>query len=135
MGVLELPNAKMTRILVVEDDDMSRDILVRRLQKQGYELYPFADAEAGLEAINSVKPDILLLDINLPGMSGLELAQELKTHPETACIPMIAVSADTNFEDMQTATTAGFDAYETKPINLPNLLLKIQQLVGSRTAA
>src|SRR5687768_8656940 len=95
MTMVQAPNIAMTKILVVEDDEMSRDILVRRLQKHGYELLQSADAEAGLEVIMDMKPDLLLLDINLPGMSGLELAQELKSHPETSDIPMIAVSADT----------------------------------------
>jgi CheY-like chemotaxis protein len=132
MQLARVPNVTMTKIMVVEDDEMSRDIMVRRLQRHGFELHECIDAEESLEAIPSIKPDLLLLDINLPGMSGLELAQELKAHPETRTIPMIAVSADCSHEEIASATSAGFDGYETKPVNLPSLLAKIRMLLEAR---
>jgi len=121
----------MPRILLVEDNEMNRDMLSRRLIRKGYEI---AMAQDGLEAIEKAQdhPDIILMDMSLPGIDGWEATRRLKAFPETARIPVIALTAHALSDDREKAAKAGCQAYETKPIDFPRLLETIERLLRER---
>jgi CheY-like chemotaxis protein len=118
----------MPRILLVEDNEMNRDMLSRRLIRKGYEV---AMAQDGLEAVEKAKdhPDIILMDMSLPGIDGWEATRRLKAQPETASIPVVALTAHALSDDREKAAKAGCQAYETKPIDFPRLLETIERLL------
>lgn len=123
----------MQRILLVEDNELNRDMLSRRLIKKGYEIIIAVD---GSEAINlgiSEKPDIILMDISLPIVDGWTATQTLKNNPETQHIPIIALTAHAMAGDKEKALAAGCDDYDTKPIELPRLLSKIEQQLSQKS--
>lgn len=123
----------MPRILLVEDNELNRDMLSRRLIKKGYEII---FAVNGTEAINlgiAEQPDIILMDISLPIIDGWTATQTLKNNPETEHIPIIALTAHAMAGDREKALAAGCDDYDTKPIELPRLLSKIEQHLHHRT--
>ncbi len=123
----------MHRILLVEDNELNRDMLSRRLIKKGYEIIIAVD---GSEAINlgiSEKPDIILMDISLPIVDGWTATQTLKSNPETQHIPIIALTAHAMAGDKEKALAAGCDDYDTKPIELPRLLSKIEQQLSQKS--
>ncbi|MEO5903745.1 MAG: response regulator [Gemmatimonadaceae bacterium] len=120
----------MHRILLVEDNEMNRDMLSRRLQKRGYEVLIAVDGQLGVEMAQAESPDLILMDMSLPVMDGWEATRSLKAAPETSSIPVIALTAHAMSTDRERALEAGCDDYDTKPIELPRLLGKIEALIG-----
>ena len=120
----------MTKILLVEDNQMNRDMLSRRLMRKGYEVVIAVDGEQGIEMARSEAPDLILMDMSLPVLDGWEATRQLKTAPETQAIPVIALTAHAMAGDREKATEAGCNDYDIKPIELPRLLEKIEALLG-----
>jgi len=120
----------MTKILLVEDNEMNRDMLSRRLQKQGYEVVLAVDGEEGLAKAQNDSPALILMDMSLPGVDGWEATRRLKEAPQTQKIPIIALTAHAMTDDRDKALAAGCDDFDTKPVELPRLLSKIQALLG-----
>jgi CheY-like chemotaxis protein len=124
----------MWKILLVEDNEMNRDMLSRRLTRRGYEVLTADDGARGLAAAASEKPDLILMDMSLPVVDGWEATRRLKAAPDTASIPVIALTAHAMATDRDKAMEAGCDDYDTKPIELPRLLGKIETwLAGAGT--
>ena len=121
----------MQTILVVEDNEMNRDMLSRRLQRKGYEILNAANSHDVVEVLADQSPDLILMDIGLPGKDGHQVARELKNTPATAGIPIIALTAHAMVGDREKALAAGCDDYDTKPIDMPRLLAKITASLGS----
>ena len=125
----------MPKILLVEDNEMNRDMLSRRLQKKGYEVVIAFDGGAGVEMAHSEKPDLILMDMSLPVMDGWTATQELKKTDDTRHIPVIALTAHAMASDREKALAAGCDDYDTKPIEMPRLLEKVEALLGRKGPA
>jgi CheY-like chemotaxis protein len=121
----------MTRVLLVEDNEMNRDMLSRRLARKGFEVLIAVDGQAGVNMAGSESPDIILLDMSLPVMDGWEAAGRIKGDPATAGIPILALTAHAMEGDREKALAAGCDDYDTKPINFSGLLEKMSALLGS----
>jgi two-component system cell cycle response regulator DivK len=119
----------MTKILLVEDNEMNRDMLSRRLIKKGYEVVMALDGEQALEMADAEAPDLILMDISLPGLDGWEATRRLKARPETQAIPIIALTAHAMAGDKEKCLEAGCNDYDTKPVEFPRLLGKIQDLL------
>ena len=126
---------EMTKILLVEDNEMNRDMLSRRLARKKYEVLVAVDGRESVEMARSEAPDLILMDMSLPVMDGWEATRQLKASPETQAIPIIALTAHAMSGDREKAMEAGCDDYDTKPIELPRLLGKIEALLGERKAA
>jgi len=124
----------MTKILLVEDNEMNRDMLSRRLQKQGYEVVIAVDGEEGVVKARTEAPALILMDMSLPGVDGWEATRRLKSAPQTQKIPVIALTAHAMTDDRDKAMAAGCDDFDTKPVELPRLLSKIQALLGRQTS-
>jgi len=120
----------MPKILLVEDNEMNRDMLSRRLIRRGYEVVLAEDGAVGLEVARTQRPDLILMDMSLPVMDGWEATRQLKAGPETARIPVIALTAHAMAGDEEKALRAGCDGYETKPVDLPKLLAKMEALIA-----
>jgi len=119
----------MAKILLVEDNEMNRDMLARRLEKRGYSVAIAVDGAAGLQMVSTEKPDLILMDMSLPVVDGWEASRRLKGDAATSGIPIIALTAHAMAEDREKALAAGCDEYETKPVDLTSLLGKIQALL------
>jgi len=119
----------MPRILLVEDNEMNRDMLSRRLQRKGYDVLIAADGEAGMMLAASERPDLILMDMSLPKIDGWEATRRIKGLPETASIPVIALTAHVMAGDRDRALEAGCDDYDAKPIEFDRLLGKMQALL------
>jgi CheY-like chemotaxis protein len=124
----------MNKILLVEDNEMNRDMLSRRLERKGFEVVIAIDGQAGVDMAASTNPDIILMDLSLPVIDGWEATRRIKADPATQGIPVIALTAHAMKEDEQKARDAGCDDYDTKPVNLNRLLDKIGNLLGSSAA-
>ena len=122
----------MTKILLVEDNDLNRDMLTRRLTKRGYEVLTATDGEQGLELAQAEQPDLVLMDMSLPGIDGWETTRRLRAGAGTASIPVIALTAHAMAGDRERALEAGCDDYDTKPVEMDRLLLKIESLTRPR---
>ena len=120
----------MARILLVEDNDMNRDMLSRRLQRKGHEVLMAADGMQGILMAESSAPDLILLDMSLPVIDGWEAARRLKASPATSAVPIVALTAHAMSGDREKALAAGCDDYDTKPVDFPKLLEKINSLLG-----
>ena len=120
----------MPKILLVEDNEMNRDMLSRRLTKKGYEIVTATDGGAGVAMAASDKPDLILMDITLPVMSGWDATREIKNSELTRNIPVIALTALAMVGDRERSLASGCDDYDTKPIDLPRLLEKIEALLN-----
>jgi CheY-like chemotaxis protein len=116
----------MAKILLVEDNEMNRDMLSRRLLKKGYEVVMAVDGEQAIELARSESPDLILMDISLPGLDGWEATRRLKATPGTQAIPIIALTAHAMAGDREKCLEAGCDDYDTKPVEFPRLLGKIE---------
>jgi CheY-like chemotaxis protein len=119
----------MPRILLIEDNEMSRDMLSRRLVKRGYEVAIAVDGEQGLAMVQSEAPALVLMDMSLPGIDGWEVTRQLKAAPETRGIPVIGLTAHAMAGDRDKALAAGCDDFDTKPVELTRLLEKIEALL------
>ena len=119
----------MKKILLVEDNEMNRDMLSRRLERKGYRVVVAVDGQAGVEAAAMELPDLVLMDMSLPVLDGWEATRRLKASAATGHIPVIALTAHAMAGDRAHAMDAGCDDYDTKPIDLPRLLTKIETLL------
>jgi len=119
----------MPKILLVEDNEMNRDMLSRRLERKGYQILIAVDGGEGLELARAETPDLILMDMSLPVVDGWEATRRLKAAPETQKIPVIALTAHAMRGDQEKALEAGCDDYDTKPVDLPRLLGKIEALL------
>jgi CheY-like chemotaxis protein len=125
----------MARLLLVEDNEMNRDMLSRRLARRGYEVVIAVDGEQGVAMARSETPALILMDMSLPGLDGWEATRQLKATPETRSIPVIALTAHAMAGDREKAIAAGCDDFDTKPVDLDRLLGKIQALLGRAAGA
>ncbi len=116
----------MTKILLVEDNEMNRDMLSRRLMRKGYEVLIAVDGQEGVAMAQSEAPDLILMDMSLPVLDGWEATRRLKAAPETQSIPIIALTAHAMAGDREQALAAGCDDYDAKPIEFQRLLGKIE---------
>ena len=119
----------MSKLLLVEDNEMNRDMLSRRLQRRGYEVIIAVDGEQGRNIAQSESPDLILMDMSLPLIDGWEATRRLKGAPETQAIPVLALTAHAVSGDREKALEAGCDDYDTKPIDFARLLEKIEALL------
>ncbi|MDF2781451.1 MAG: Circadian input kinase [Geminicoccaceae bacterium] len=124
----------MTRVLLVEDNEMNRDMLSRRLRRRGFEVLIAADGEEGVSMATAEKPDLILMDMSLPVLDGWEATRRLKTAPDTARIPVIGLTAHAMATDRDKCLEAGCDDYDTKPVELARLMEKIERLLGTGAA-
>ena len=120
----------MPKILLVEDNEMNRDMLSRRLQRKGYEMVLAMDGPSGVEMARTHAPDLILMDMSLPLLDGWEVTRQLKADAATQHIPVIALTAHAMASDREKALEAGCNDYDTKPIELPRLLGKIEALLS-----
>jgi CheY-like chemotaxis protein len=125
----------MAKILLVEDEEMNRDILSRRLERRGYQVIIAVDGGQGVRLAQSEAPDLILMDMSLPVVDGWEATRRLKAAPTTQAIPIIALTAHAMVGDREMALEAGCDDYDTKPIEFPRLLGKIQALLAKEGTA
>ena len=120
------------RILIVEDNEMNRDVLSRRLTRSGYEVLAACDGVQGVDMVVAERPDLVIMDLSLPELDGWDAARQLKARPDTASIPILALSAHAMDGDRERALAAGCDDYDTKPIEITRLLNKIIALLTER---
>ncbi len=120
----------MPKILLVEDNEMNRDMLSRRLEKRGYDVILATDGEEGVARARSDAPDVILMDMSLPGIDGWEATRRIKAAAQTNGIPVLALTAHAMSDDREKALQAGCDDFDTKPIDLPRLLAKVEALLG-----
>jgi two-component system, cell cycle response regulator DivK len=119
----------MSKILLVEDNEANRDALSRHLKRRGYDVVMAVDGQQGLEMTRSEVPALILMDMSLPVLDGWSATRQLKADPQTASIPVIALTAHAMASDRKRALEAGCDDYDTKPVDFPRLLAKIQALI------
>ena len=123
----------MAKILLVEDNEMNRDMLSRRLTRKGFEVVMALDGEQAVEAAAAQAPDLILMDMSLPVIDGWEATRQIKAAAATRAIPVIALTAHAMADDRDKALAAGCDDYDTKPVDLPRLLDKINGLLARQT--
>jgi two-component system, cell cycle response regulator DivK len=121
----------MAKILRVEDNEMNRDMLSRRLQRRGHEVLVAADGADGVAKAREEVPSLILMDMSLPILDGWEATRQIKADPTTSAIPIIALTAHAMSEDRERAISAGCDDYDTKPVEFPRLIGKIDALLGA----
>jgi CheY-like chemotaxis protein len=124
----------LPKILLVEDNEMNRDMMSRRLIRKNYSVAIAVDGEEGIAMAISEAPDLILMDVSLPLMDGMEATRKIKANPVTKNIPVIALTAHAMTSDREKALAAGCDDYDTKPVDFPGLLEKIEALL-SRTCS
>src|SRR4051795_11420760 len=124
----------MSKILLVEDNELNRDMLSRRLARKGYDVLIARDGAEGVAVAAAERPNLILMDMSLPVLNGWEATRRLKAAPETRHIPVIALTAHAMSDDKQKALQVGCDDYDTKPVELPRLLEKIERLLRAPTA-
>ncbi len=122
----------MRKILLVEDNELNRDMLTRRLARKGFEPLTAVDGEEGVALAKSAQPDLILMDMSLPVLDGWSATRRLKAAPETRHIPVIALTAHAMEGDRERALEAGCDDYDTKPVEFSGLLGKIESLLNRR---
>jgi CheY-like chemotaxis protein len=120
----------MPKVLLVEDNEMNRDMLSRRLARNGYDVVIAVNGQEGVDMAGREKPDLILMDMSLPVLDGWEATRRLKADPTTASIPVIALTAHAMDSDREKALAAGCDDFDTKPIELPRLLEKMKAFVS-----
>jgi two-component system cell cycle response regulator DivK len=128
-GIEENPMAK---VLLVEDNEMNRDILSRRLSRRGYVVVFAMDGQQGVEMARSEKPDIILMDMSLPVMDGWDATRHIKSDAAIRNVPVIGLTAHAMAGDREKALEAGCDEYDTTPVELDRLIEKIERLLGKR---
>jgi CheY-like chemotaxis protein len=125
----------MAKILLVEDNELNRDMLSRRLERKGFQVVMAVDGQQGVDLASSEGPDLILMDMDLPVIDGWEATRRVKAGESTRCIPVIALTAHAMVGDRDKAMAAGCDDYDTKPIDFPRLLGKIETLLGGAAGA
>jgi CheY-like chemotaxis protein len=125
----------MATVLIVEDNEMNRDMLSRRLERRGFTIRIAVDGAEGVAMATADIPDLVLMDMSLPIMDGWEATRTLKANPDTAGIPVIGLTAHAMAGDREKCLVAGCDDYDTKPIELPRLLEKMQSQLGDKFPA
>jgi CheY-like chemotaxis protein len=120
----------MTKVLLVEDNEMNRDMLSRRLIRRGFEVVFALDGQQGVDLARSAKPDIILMDMSLPVMDGWEATRRVKADSATSGVPVIGLTAHAMAGDREKALEAGCDDYDTKPVEIDRLIEKIERLLG-----
>jgi two-component system cell cycle response regulator DivK len=125
----------MPKILLVEDNEMNRDMLSRRLVRNGFEVVMATDGQKGVEMAGEEAPDLILMDISLPVIDGWEATRRIKGDPGTGAIPVIALTAHAMTQDREKAFAVGCDDFDTKPVELPRLLEKIKALLDKARPA
>lgn len=123
----------MSKILLIEDNEMNRDMLSRRLERKGHEVLIAIDGLQGIELAQSQNPDLILMDMSLPILDGWEATQQLKAAPQTSDIPIIALTAHAMAGDREKCLQVGCDDYDIKPVEFPRLLEKIQTLLKKKS--
>jgi CheY-like chemotaxis protein len=121
----------MPKVLLVEDNDMNRDMLSRRLRRHGFEVIFAVDGQQGIDLARSERPDIILMDMSLPVIDGWEATRRVKGNEATRGVPVIGLTAHAMSGDREKAIEAGCDDYDTKPVELERLIGKIQHLLGA----
>jgi two-component system cell cycle response regulator DivK len=121
----------MTKVLLVEDNEMNRDMLSRRLIRRGFQVVFAMDGQQGIDLAHSERPDIILMDMSLPVIDGWEATRRLKADDSTRSVPVIGLTAHAMSGDREKATEAGCDDYDTKPVELDRLIGKIERLLGT----
>jgi CheY-like chemotaxis protein len=124
----------MAKILLVEDNEMNRDMLTRRLQRRGYQVLIALDGVQGIAMAQSESPELILMDISLPVLDGWEATRRLKMAPETKTIPVIALTAHAMRGDREKCIEAGCDDFDTKPVEISRLIGKIEMLLQAKSA-
>ena len=119
----------MAKILLVEVNEMNRDMLSRRLKKKGFEVEIAVDGQEGVDKAKSISPDLILMDLSLPVLDGWGATKAIKANPDTSSIPIIALTAHAMAGDREKAMEAGADEYDTKPIDLKRLIAKINSFI------
>ena len=127
-----MAESSATRVLLVEDNELNRDMLSRRLARRGFHVETAIDGESAIRQTSEMKPDLILMDMGLPGLNGWDATRRIKANPETRAIPVIALTAHALKMDREQALAAGCDAFETKPVELNRLLTTIHNLLSSR---
>src|SRR5262244_3925579 len=125
----------MAKILLVEDNEMNRDMLARRLERRGYQVVIALDGAQGVRLAQTEEPDLILMDMSLPVLDGWEATRQLRVLSATQAIPIIALTAHAMAGDREQALQAGCDDYDSKPIELPRLLEKMRRLLGEAAKA
>ena len=125
----------MPTIMVVEDNEPSRDVLCRRLERRGYRVLPAVDGEQAVAAARTALPDLILMDLGLPGIDGWEATRRLKADGATRHIPLIVLSAHAMSSDRELALAAGGDDFDTKPVRFERLMVKIDSLLTKGAAS
>jgi CheY-like chemotaxis protein len=125
----------MTKILIVEDNEMNRDMLGRRLQRQGFTIVFAIDGPSGVAMASQEMPDLILMDVALGDMDGWEATRLIKANPQTAAIPVIALTAHALATARETSIKVGCMEFDTKPVDLPRLMSKINHCLGARSGA
>lgn len=124
----------MAKLLLVEDNELNRDMLSRRLARKGYQVICATDGEAGVAAARRELPDLILMDMSLPVLSGWDATARLKQIPELQSIPVIALTAHAMASDQEHALAVGCDDYDTKPVDMPRLLGKIDSILARQAS-
>jgi len=119
----------MTKILIVEDNEMNRDMLGRRLTRRGYKIVFALNGQEAIDLAVSEQPDLILMDLSLPIMTGWEAAKHIRQIEKIAKTPIIQLTAHAMAGDREKAISAGMDDYVTKPIDLEILLEKMNLLL------
>jgi two-component system, cell cycle response regulator DivK len=122
----------MPRILIVEDNEENRDSLSRRLQRRGFETLMAPDGRAGVEKAKAEKPDLILMDMNMPELDGWEATRQIKAVPDLAATPVIALTAHAMQGDRERAIEAGCSDYHTKPVDFPKLIGQIESILQNQ---
>jgi CheY-like chemotaxis protein len=123
------------KLLLVEDNEMNRDMLTRRLERRGFRVLAAVDGETALSLARESNPDLILMDIGLPGTTGWDATRSLKGDPDTRQIPVVALTAHALSSDREQALAAGCDAFETKPVEFDRLMRTIEKLLSGRKRA
>jgi CheY-like chemotaxis protein len=121
----------MTKILLVEDNEMNRDMLSRRLMRRGFEVIFAVNGQEGVDLAVSERPDIILMDMSLPVLDGWEATRRVKADDATSCVPIIGLTSHAMRGDREKAIEAGCDDYDTKPVEIERLIGKIERLLGA----
>lgn len=127
-----VPESTRATVLLVEANELDRDMLTRRLQRRGYAVLTALDGASAVAMTTAHRPDLVLLDMSLPVMDGLEATRRMKAHPDTKQVPVLILTAHALVHDRERAFGAGCDDFDTKPVELPRLLSKMEALLDAR---